>query len=222
MLSTRNLTLLAGPTRLRQLLQSMAILDAILCPEWQYRYYSFNSAWSPGAQMGSMRDGCGNSFFALFNSRGCFLKGFHHEAAMTPYAHDPPRIWPGLLDGVPPEYADGLNEPAFSMEDVTFCLWRGYQEPAWQRGSVSYPADHDPDGSEDLLGPLDARPETYQEWAEAYYEVPVDLDVVEHVYRFLPLNATLVRRLNPDRVIEELAEDLEEIAYPFDGAASGG
>jgi len=84
-ISTRNLELLPDVDGLRALLQSLAMLDAILSPEWEYRYYSFNSRWSEGEQMGSMRDGCGNEFFALFNEAGCFFKGFDHEATISPY-----------------------------------------------------------------------------------------------------------------------------------------
>ena len=55
MISTRDLSLLPDVARLRQTLQAMAMLDAVLCPEWQFRYYSFNAAWAAGEQMGSMR-----------------------------------------------------------------------------------------------------------------------------------------------------------------------
>ena len=37
----------------------MAMLDAILSPEWDCRYYSFNAGWSPDEQMGSMRERLG-------------------------------------------------------------------------------------------------------------------------------------------------------------------
>ncbi len=47
MISTRNLAALPGIDDLRRLCQSLAMLDAILEPEWQYRYYSFNSRWIP-------------------------------------------------------------------------------------------------------------------------------------------------------------------------------
>lgn len=36
---------------LRAITQSLAMLDAIFCPEWQYRYYSFNCSWATGAQI---------------------------------------------------------------------------------------------------------------------------------------------------------------------------
>ncbi len=140
MISTRDLSSLPDVPRLKALLQSMAMLDAILEPQWQYRYYSFNRHWSVGRQMGSMRNGCGEEFFALFNSSGCWIKGFDHEAPMTPYLAKPIRVWPGVLDSVPAEFADCLREPAFSLEDTTFCIWRRHGEHGWQLGPVSFPA----------------------------------------------------------------------------------
>ena len=52
-ISTGNLEGLPDVTRLKQLLRSMAMLDAILMPEWEYRYYSFNAQWGEGETMGS-------------------------------------------------------------------------------------------------------------------------------------------------------------------------
>jgi hypothetical protein len=36
------------------------MLDAIVCPEWEHRYYSFNANWAADEVMGSMRDGSGD------------------------------------------------------------------------------------------------------------------------------------------------------------------
>lgn len=30
--------------------KALAIIDAILCPEWEYRCYSFNSGWVPDSR----------------------------------------------------------------------------------------------------------------------------------------------------------------------------
>lgn len=76
MISTRDLSRLPDVDGLKALLQSMAVLDAILERDWQFRYYSFNAAWAADEQMGSMRNGSGDEFFALFNAAGCWLKGF--------------------------------------------------------------------------------------------------------------------------------------------------
>jgi hypothetical protein len=59
----------------KKIFQSAAMLDAILMPEWEYRYYSFNSKWDTGEHMASMRDGQGNQFFALFDNKGLIIKG---------------------------------------------------------------------------------------------------------------------------------------------------
>jgi hypothetical protein len=192
----------------------MAMLDAILSREWKYRYYSFNARWSRGEQMGSMRDGCGDDFFALFNAAGCFFKGFAHEAPMSPYGRRPKRIWRGVLDSVPAEFAACLKEPAFSMEDTTFCIWRRYTDGSWQRGAIHFPTGADPDGSGSLLSALDGQPASYKAWAEDYYEQVVPLAAVRHVYAHKPLTDNLVQRLNPEVTLEELAADIEEIGYP--------
>lgn len=213
MISTRDLSRLPDVDGVRRLLQSLAMLDAILSPEWEYRYYSFNTRWSPGEQMGSMRNGSGDDFFALFNHAGCFLKGFDHEAAMSPYALDPPTVWPGVLEGVPPELAAGLSEPAFRMEDTTFCIWRKYGAAKWQHGPVAFPPGADPDGSEHLLSALDGRPETYQEFAEEYYEQTIPLEAIRHILDHRPLTDAIVRRLNAERTLANLAEEIDEIGY---------
>lgn len=215
MISTRDLSALPDVDRLRATLQSMAMLDAILMPEWQLRYYSFNCRWGKGKQMGSMRDGEGDNFFALFNSAGCFLKGFAHEAVMSPYGRRPKAVWPGVLDAVPDEFEDGLNEPAFSMEDTTFCVWRRYSDPNWQCGPVAFPeGKNDPDGSAELLSPLDGKSASYRSWAEDYYERDVPLSAVRHIYAHRPLTSRVVKQLNPEITLEALEADVDEIGYP--------
>jgi hypothetical protein len=217
MISTRALGSLPDVDRLRRLLQSVAMLDAILSPAWDSRYYSFNARWSPGEQMGSMRNGEGDDFFALFNSDGCFFKGFAHEATMSPYRRRPKQVWPGVVDAVPADFAGCLAEPAFSMDDTTFCIWRRYGDESWQVGPVKFPAGDDPDGSQLLLSPLDGDPDTYRAWAEDYYGRPVDPAAVAQVYGHTPLTEALIRRLNPETSPDRLAADRKEIGYPQRG-----
>jgi hypothetical protein len=220
MISTRDLSQLPDVDGLRRLLQSMAMLDAILSPEWQFRFYSFNSRWAKGEQMGSMRNGHGDDFFALFNGHGCFLKGFAHEAPMTPYRADPKRLWPGVLDSVPEEFEACLREPALGIEDTTFCIWRRYADGYWQRGAIDFPPGEDPDGSEFLLSPLDGKPETYRKWAERYFNKRfLTVEMVRHIYEQRPLTDDLVAALTPDidphLEVTDLQDDIAEIGYPL-------
>jgi hypothetical protein len=212
--STRDTSSLPDIHELRLLSQSLALLDAILEPEWQYRYYSFNTRWAPGLEMGSMRDGCGNDYFILFSQHGAILKGLSLESESWRVAKRRGQIDPGIFGAVPSEFAEFLVEPAFTIDESTFCLWCLNSDLIWRKGSLEPLDEEDPDGSAEVLRLLDGNPETYHDWAIAYHEKPIDLWAVQRIYHHEPLDDELVKRLNPDLSIVELADDLGEIAYP--------
>jgi hypothetical protein len=218
--STRDMSGLPNVEGLRRLLQSLAMLDAILSEDWESRYYSFNAHWAKGQMLGSMRNGSGDEFFAAFNQAGCFLKGFAHEAPMSPHPSNPPQVHPGVLDDVPSEFADFCREPAFNLDNTTFCIWRKFDDTAWHRGRVSYPSDLDPDGSEELLAILDNNPSTYKAWAEEYYgedwdeDRQLEVENVARIYRHEPLTKELVLAINPERKLGGLTKDTKGIDYP--------
>lgn len=199
---------------LRKLSQSLAMLDAILCSEKEYRYYSFDSKWAEGEMMASMRNGSGEEYFILFNSHGAIMKGFDHESSMSPWAGEEEKLWPGIFDNVPVEFQGFLAEPAFSIPATTFCIWRLYVDTAWHVGPIEYPDEGDPDGSEYMLAMLDGRPSTYKQFAEEYYEKQFDLEAIEHLYRHDALTAEVVSRLNNEITLESLRADIKQIDYP--------
>jgi hypothetical protein len=211
LISTQDLTCLPRVAGLRDLLQSMAMLDAILCPEWEDRYYSFNAHWGDGALMGSMRNGQGDDFFALFNTYGCFFKGFVHDSPITAAGIDPAEHYRGM----PPEFTSCATEPAFKADEVTFCIWQAFAHSQWTRSSVALPSGDDPDGSLYLLSPLDGNPETYRQWAESYYERAVPLHAVKAIYARQRLTDALVAALNSELRIKQLKDDIGEIGYPL-------
>lgn len=90
-LSTKNLKPLPDILELKRLTQSLAMLDAILSPEWEYRYYSFNQAWSDGGMMASMRNGSGDHWFAIFCAAGAAIHGLAHEAPIFRHGNPQPR-----------------------------------------------------------------------------------------------------------------------------------
>jgi hypothetical protein len=213
MVTKKRLETIPDIESLKKLCQSLATLDAIMSPEWEYRYYSFNSKWAEGEMMASMRNGSGDDYFILFNSQGAIMKGFAHESPMSPWSSDSDQVWPGVLNEVPSEFAEFLTEPAFSMSETTFCIWRRILDGSWQTGQIAYPGKEDPDGSEDLLFVLDGDPKTYQEFAQQYYERSIDLRAVRSIYEHHPLTTQIVKRLNPEVELESLSSDLAEISY---------
>jgi hypothetical protein len=210
-LSTKNLKDLPDIPELKRLAQSLAMLDAILSPEWEYRYYSFNQAWSDGGMVASMRNGSGDHWFAIFCAAGAALHGLAHEAPVF----RPGNPQPAIFDRLPVVFhANLLHEPAFTTQDSTFCIWRQSGDGHWSCGPVELPAGEDPDGSAELLGILAGRPEQYAEFASDCYECEVDVEDVAAIYRHEPLGVELIRRLNPDTDLASLADDIAEIGYP--------
>jgi hypothetical protein len=208
---------LPGIAVLRQRCRALAMSDAIMSPEWESRYYSFDSRWAPGEQMASMRNGSGDAWSIVFSPAGAFIRGFDHESPMSP-ANNDDELWPGLVDTVPEVFSGCVAEPAFSFDgtlEATVCLWRQHDDDRWHAGEPVFPAGDDPDGADGLFQVLlDGGPAAYQRFAEDYYEVAVDVEAVGEIFALHPLTDDLVRRLNPDRVVADLAEDLAQIGYP--------
>ncbi|NRQ34690.1 hypothetical protein HII36_23065 [Nonomuraea sp. NN258] len=210
-----------GIPEVRDRSRAMAMLDAILSPEWESRFYSFDCRWSAGEEMASMRDGCGNEYSIVFTPAGAFARGFDHESPMSPYRTVPPAPWPGLLDAVPEVFQAQVTEPAFGDEDgvpmATVCFWREAGDTEWKTGPIqSPPPGTRDDGSAEWLFDvlLDGRPEAYQEFAQEYYEIAVDLEAVRWVYALRPLTPDVVAALNPEIGLAALEHDRAGIGYP--------
>lgn len=213
-ISTRTLENLPGPEALRRICKSIAVLDLILEPDWEYRYYSYNAHWDKGEEMASMRDGEGNFVFILFRQSGVILKGYCKDSAMGEFSQKTNTPWPGVLDHVPAEFLDFLKEPAFFVGEATFCVWHLNPDSAWQRGNIRFPIDTDPDGSERLLAIYDGNCETYRNWAKQYHEILVPSDSVNRIYLHEPLSEILVQSINKKALISRLRGDIDEIQYP--------
>lgn len=184
----------------------MAVLEAIVSlDDWESRYHSFNAAWGPSEEMGSMRNGSGDEYSIVFLAGGAYIRGFDHEAVMSPYGNDGP--WPGVLGSVPDVFHHCVVEPALCDEDG---------DDGWRVGEIDYPeSESDPDGSARLFALLtDPTPEAFQRFAEDYYQVGVDLDAVRHIHAHRPMTQAVVTALNVDVAMKDHAEELAAARYP--------
>ena len=201
--------------------QALATLDAIMSPDPEFRYYGFTCRWAPGQRCASMDNGSGDAWSIVFCPDGAFIRGFAHESAMSPAVNDE-QLWPGLVDTVPDEFAEFVDEPAFSYEgtlEATVCLWRRYGDDRWHTGDITFPDGADPDGAHHLFAILigDAV-EAYRGFAEDNYGTTIDVTAVDHIVALRPLTDDIVQRLNPDITLADLADDLAEIGYPSEPA----
>jgi hypothetical protein len=215
-LSTQNPSAFPPLEDLARLSQSLAVLDAALMPEWEYRYYSFDARWSEAEQLASMRNGSGDSYFIWFSPKGAVLKGFAHESAVWGQLREQSDlVLSSLTQQMPPELKRFIHQPAFSIEETTFCLWKLREAPTWT--TWMSPVSQEIrflDGSADLLLLLDGKPATYQAWAEDYYEIRPHHAALQAVYAHKPLTQAILRRLKSPRRSGDVAAELEAIGYP--------
>ncbi|ANF95493.1 hypothetical protein [Paenibacillus bovis] len=188
----------------RRIFRSIAMLDAILIPEWEYRYYSFNSVWAEGEEMASMRDGEGSHYFALFTRDGLMIKGYDAEQAASGLMLSKAQS----IDPLPAAVADFLQEPAFMGEQTTFCLWYLYSENRWLSDRPYTEQECS------LLQALWSGASYYREWAADYTETEVHPEAVHRIFAGEPLTSALIAQLNPELEFGDLEEDIEEIDYP--------
>lgn len=189
---------------LQKTCKAISVLDAILCSEWEYRFYSYNSRWSEDEEFCEMQDMEGERFQILFKEEGCVINGVHNG-----YKDADKSI---LTEGLPEVYQEFLFGEPVAFYGTNFCIWTD------GRGKWQYNETGEADGKEELLYILDGNPITYKQWAEEYFEVEgIPLDIIEQIYRGETLTESMVMAVNPEMENwEQLISDLEEINYTFD------
>lgn len=187
----------------------MAVLDAILSPEWQYRYYSYNSDWSEDEEFFEMRNGEGAQLLLLFLRNGAVINGFSVE--------EDPTDKDLLLPLLPEQFHEFIyGEPVHSA-GTSFCLWQSDGEENWQTPQPAAAVKI----SAELLSPFDGNPSTYKHWADAYFEnngLPsgIPLEAVKQIFAHQKLDKSIVLAISPGfNDWEQLEEDLEEISYNY-------
>ena len=189
-----NLTSIAA---LKKRAQGLALLDAIISPQWEYRYFSFDSDWDESCNevMASMRDGSGSEYFLLFSSHGAIGKVFTGEVLVSNSE---------IHSGIPIEFSNFTNEKAFSMSNATFVFWRSSLSSFWSvlpGNLLSFP----------LLGFLFGDASVYVSYASHVHGIIIDHELVSSVFDYLAVTPLQLKGMNPQLTVEDLAEDIGEI-----------
>lgn len=193
--------------------QALAALDLILSPEWESRYYSFNTAWAPGQQMASMRDGCGGEWWLLFHADGwAALKGLEPDSEA--WAEGGVELSAALRSAIPSICAEFADEPAFRWDETGFAYFR-LPGAAWVRANEQTRFAKLATGEIELLQHLGQPAEAYVTYARDYYETEVPLELVQAIYRHDAITAEMIATLNAETTLAEIEAELYgEIGYP--------
>ena len=201
----KNINQLPSIEKVIEISQSLAMLDAILMPDWEYRYFSFNKEWNINQYMASMRDGEGSHYYILFdlvNKTSCCLgKIYDNELPNNKEIHSQIKTLKN--------FNKFLDEVAFENIDASFYFYYSYETNHWE---VVPSTDNIP-----FLGMMKDKEKAYISWAEKYYEVKIDRDTVTKIFNFIPLDDNMIANLNPNITAHEILEDIKEIGYPYKG-----
>lgn len=194
--------------------RALAALDLILSPDWQGRFYSFNSQWSADEQMASMSDGCGDEWWIVFHRDGwAALKGFGHESPA--FSRHRKALSSALHLSFPRDMIGFTTEPAFRWDYTSFAYFHPAGAAGWTRANdlAGYRAENA--GETELLAHVVGTPSDYARFATDYYQTEVAEDLVAEVFALQPITAAIVNSLNPSTSLEDITEELYgEIQYP--------
>jgi hypothetical protein len=192
--------------KLKSKLLALATLDALICPEWEYRYFSYNSKWSVDEEMASMRDGEGSDYFVWFFEDKIAIKGCSVNSNLVGSKTYLERIF----NEVPCEFSNFLNEAAFTINEASFIFW--YQENiGWSKVSTDMN-----DGSEDLLSWILGDEFFHKNWIKDYYDLDMNIDDVAYIFQGKTVTQDFLQKINFSGDIKSLISDLEEIGFPFE------
>ncbi|WP_294818220.1 hypothetical protein [uncultured Flavobacterium sp.] len=131
--STKDPASLPDPFKLKTICKAISVLDAILSPEWQFRYYSFNSKWGEGEECLQVRNGQGDEMHVLFTDNGgCVINGFAHEYPQPDKTK--------LTAGLPEQFHEFMHGEPVNSIGTTFCLWN--EGNGWKTGEVENTDDN--------------------------------------------------------------------------------
>lgn len=185
--------------------QSLAILDAILMPEWEFRYFSFNKSWDSNQYMASLRDGEGSHYYILFEISdeliGCTGKVYCKDSKISNDNH-----FSKIKELNDFEYF--LGEVAFENDKSSLYFYFNHSDNKWE---IATQIQGIP-----FLRVFKDKEEAYLPWAEQYYERNIHQNTVKQIFDFKPLNEIMLSELNPDLTFQDILEDIEEIGYPYE------
>ncbi|MFD2942822.1 hypothetical protein [Flavobacterium notoginsengisoli] len=208
MISTKDFSLLPNKNVFQNICKAISVLDAIICQEWEYRYYSYNSKWGEGEEFCEMRNGSGDLLNILFLADKCVISGFAHE-----YQNNDKKE---ITKNLPEIYNEFIFGEPVKSYGTTFCLWLN-EKNEWQTGNIK---DNN-DNSEEMLEIFDGNPQTYIDWAseyfeESYKETGIPLETVTKIYEGKTLTKEMILSIvNEIEDWQLLESDLKEINYPY-------
>ena len=197
------------PEQLTAYLKILVKLEIIMTPkedDW-LRIAGF-SPKSNDIESFFIDNGAGDRVTIYRKGGTAIIKGFDHESGLSPYQQDEngEHLLKQIYAHAPMELIECFDDE--SRYETTFAMWNLDGGDRWHFNKIS---DEDDGGRKYLLGYIHTSPQSYLEWAEAYHEVSLDVDLVSSIYEGKQIHEAMIITLNPNRDVQEALEELAEI-----------
>jgi hypothetical protein len=208
MLSTKSLPSFPNQKTVQKICKAVSVLDAILCQEWEFRYFSYQADWADLEEFCEIRNGSGDHISILFREDGCVINGYINDLGEPDKEKTTAQL--------PPIFNDFIFGEPVNTIGTTFCVWTTDAENEWKSGNKP---DFE-DNSEEYLFIFDGNPQSYIDWATDYFEdsikeTGIPFETAKAIYEGKILTKNMVLSLVDElEDWEQLLADLEEIDYP--------
>ena len=209
MISTKDFSLLPNKQNFQNLCKSISVLDAIICPQWAFRFYSYNCKWGEGEEFFEMRnEDDGDLMNILFLKDRCVINGFSYQYQNNKKSE--------VTKNLPEIYNEFIFGEPVTSNGTSFCLWTN-ENGNWEVGNILNYNDN----SSEIFEIFDGNPQTYIDWASEYYEgyykeTGIPIEIVTQIYEGKPITKEMALSIAEEvRDWKLLEDDLKEINYPY-------
>ena len=168
----------ATPEEVEKLLLCMSVLDSLTLPKEEAWLRLTRFEQLADVRKYTIDNGSGDHLAFLFSETCALIKGFDHENDLNQFAAQEWDVsfFENLYSGAPADLFALLDEE--ERDEATFCLWTLPHIQGWFQNAV--PTN---DGGRDyLLGYVQHSPESWQDWAQHYYEHIPATETIQAVY----------------------------------------
>lgn len=179
---------------MKEKLRAIALCEAIISPDWESRYYSYNAHWGEDEELASMRNGSGGKWF-LWIKRDLMAFNCIDDVPSLDNISE-------VLAQFPADSSGFIAEPAFTLPESCFLMY--FQNGNWTKFGTATEL------VKSAQAVFEWQPVDYVTWAQEYYGRDIDLYAVKDIFNG-KITEEIVRKLNPDIGLQELKTDLQEI-----------
>jgi hypothetical protein len=216
-ISPATISLLPAVDIVKRSWQAVAMLEALLNPEEDWRVFRYISEWRDGYSLAHIDTRSEGDSHGVFLGECAIIRGYDEGSAILARSRDPVEAEiASPTSRIPAQLRDFLTDPAlYEHAAATFCIWQEAHDSQWQMlDCMKRPQIVDEPLA--FVNMLCGDPRPTVKWVEEYYELLRLADLVDALYAFTPLSEEIIARKQPDVERGAVLEAARTIGYPVD------